>query len=144
MATKVYFSSQTCIWSTPDNLYLDLCKEFKFTLDVCALPENTKCKFFFTPDDDGLLQPWGKNICWCNPPYGRKIGQWCEKAFRESFNGATTVMILPARTGTNWFHNWVLGKAEIRFLKGRLKFGNAKYNAPFDSMIIIYKPNCLT
>ena len=98
-----HFSAQTCIWPTPDSLFEKLDREFRFTLDVCALPENAKCSRFFTPDDDGLLQPW-QGVVWCNPPYGNRINDWCEKAFRESHNGATVVILLPARTDTRWFH----------------------------------------
>ncbi len=133
------FTAQTCVWPTPDALFQSLDDEFGFQLDVCSLKENAKCENFFTPDDDGLLQNW-YGVVWCNPPYGNGIGDWVEKAYRESFNGVTTVMLLPVRTDTKWFHNWVLGKAEIRFIKGRLKFGDAIHNAPFPSMAIIYKP----
>lgn len=139
---NVHFSSQTCIWATPDGVFSDLNSEFGFTLDVCAIAENAKCERFFCPDDDGLLMPWS-GTCWCNPPYGNRIGDWCEKAYREAFNGATTVLLLPARTDTRWFHNWILGKAEIRFIKGRLKFGDAANSAPFPSMIVIYRPENL-
>lgn len=138
MNTSVHFSQQTCVWPTPDRLYSELNKEFGFELDVCCLPQNAKCKNYFTPDDDGLLQNWF-GVVWCNPPYGNAIADWVEKAFRESYNGVTTVMLLPVRSDTKWFHNWVLGKAEIRFIKGRLKFGDAKNSAPFPSMLIIYR-----
>lgn len=137
MDTTVHFSAQTCVWPTPDSLFDKLDAEFGFTLDVCCLPENAKCTKYFTPDDDGLLQNWYGKV-WCNPPYGNRIGDWVEKAFREAHNGVTTVMLLPVRTDTRWFHSWVIGKAEIRFLKGRLKFGNAENSAPFPSMVIIY------
>ncbi len=106
--------------------------------DVCALTCNAKCKNFFTPEIDGLKQSWDGKVCFCNPPYGREIGKWIEKA-ATSF--ATTVMLLPARTDTRWFHEWVLPQAEIHFLKGRLKFGGAKNGAPFPSMIVIFNNN---
>ena len=149
MIDAVHFSSQTCLWSTPQNLFDQLNGEFGFTIDVCANSENAKCPVFFSPDDDGLLQPWhkilngaaggGQNICWMNPPYGNRISDWMEKAYRESFNGVTTVCLLPARTDTRWFHQWILGKAEIRFVKGRLHFNGSKHPAPFPSMIVIYR-----
>lgn len=76
----------------------------------------------------------------CNPPYGRNIGEWCEKAYTESQKpGALVVMLIPSRTDTRWFHDWVYGKAELRFVKGRLKFGDSPYNAPFPSMVAIYR-----
>lgn len=132
------YSSKTDLWSTPQYLFDELNKEFNFTIDVCAIPENAKCQKFYTPDIDGLQQKWN-GICWCNPPYGRSIGKWVKKAYEEYYNGNTIVMLLPARTDTKWFHNYIYGKAEIRFIKGRLKFGNSKNSAPFPSMICIYK-----
>lgn len=139
MKHSVHFSSQTCVWATPEWLFDELNQEFGFTLDVCALPENAKCEQYFTPDDDGLLMPWS-GTAWCNPPYGNRIGDWLHKARLESGNGVTTVFLIPARTDTRWFHGHVLGQAdEIRFIKGRLKFGGAKDSAPFPSMLVIYK-----
>lgn len=138
MKNDLHFSAQTCLWSTPDGLFRELDKEFEFAVDVCALPENAKCPKFFTPEDDGLLQDWF-GVAWCNPPYGNRIGDWVEKAYRESFNGVTTVLLLPVRTDTRWFHSWILGKAEIRFFKGRLKFGGSENAAPFPSMVVIYR-----
>lgn len=138
MDNALHFSAQTCVWSTPDDLFKQIDAEFKFTLDACALPENAKCKRFFSPDDDGLLQPWSGTV-WCNPPYGNRIGDWCQKAYREKFNGVKSVLLLPVRTDTRWFHSWILGKAEVRFIKGRLRFGGSEHNAPFPSMIVIYR-----
>ncbi len=129
------FSSATDLWETPQNLFNELNKEFHFDVDVCALPENAKCRKFYSPEENGLSQKWGGN-CWCNPPYGRKIGEWVKKA---SESNATVVMLLPARTDTKWFHEYILNKAEIRFIKGRLKFGNSKNSAPFPSMIVIFR-----
>lgn len=136
---EVHFSAQTCQWATPDWLFDEMNKEFDFDIDACALPENAKCEKYFTPNDDGLLMPWSGSV-WCNPPYGNRIADWVQKAWRESGNGCTVVCLLPARTDTRWFHNYILGVAEIRFIKGRLKFGGAKNPAPFPSMICIYKP----
>ena len=76
---------------------------------------------------------------WCNPPYGREIGKWVEKAYNESLKGAMVVMLLPARTDTKWFHDYIYGKAEIRFVRGRLKFGDSKNSAPFPSMVVIFR-----
>ena len=135
MNTKAIFSHKTPIWETPQALFDELDREFHFETDVCALPENAKCKRFFTPEMDGLKQEW-TGVCWCNPPYGRVIAGWVKKAAESK---ATTVMLLPNRTEMGWFHEYVLGKAEVRFIRGRLKFGGAKYNAPFGSMIVVFR-----
>ena len=141
MNTEVMFSSATDLWETPQALFDELNAEFHFTLDVCALPENAKCKAYYTPQDNGLVQPWiyTKGAVWCNPPYGREIGKWVEKAYNSAKYGGVIVMLLPARTDTRWFHEYIYNKAEIRFIKGRLKFGGSKNSAPFPSMIVIFK-----
>ena len=136
--SEALYSSQTDMWETPQDLFDDLDREFHFDLDVCAIPENAKCKKFYTPEQDGLSQPWD-GICWCNPPYGRDIGKWVRRALFASVGGATVVMLLPARTDTKWFHDYIYNRAEIRFVKGRLKFGNSKDNAPFPSMIVVFR-----
>ena len=133
----VLFSSKSVVWETPQDLFDKLNAEFHFDLDVCALPENAKCEKYYTPEDDGLSQPWN-GICWCNPPYGRTIGKWVQKAYETFAGGGTVVMLLPARTDTKWFHEYIYNKAEIRFIKGRLKFGNSKNVAPFPSMIVVF------
>ena len=133
----VLFSSKSVVWETPQDLFDKLNAEFHFDLDVCALPENAKCEKYYTPEDDGLSQPWN-GICWCNPPYGRTIGKWVQKAYETFAGGGTVVMLLPARTDTKWFHEYIYNKAEIRFIKGRLKFGNSKNAAPFPSMIVVF------
>lgn len=142
MNTKIMFSSKTDLWETPQDLFDELNEEFHFNLDVCALPENAKCNKFYTPDDDGLIKPW-TGVCWCNPPYGREIGKWIRRAWISSAVGNTVVMLLPARTDTKWFHEYIYNKnrVEVRFLRGRLKFGNAKNSAPFPSMIVIFRSN---
>jgi phage N-6-adenine-methyltransferase len=128
--------SKTVIWATPQELFDSLNEEFKFTLDVCALPENAKCDNYFTPETDGLSQPW-EGVCWMNPPYGREIGKWIKKAYVSSLMGATVVCLVPARTDTAWWNDYVV-KGEIRFLRGRLKFGGSKNSAPFPSAIVIF------
>jgi len=132
------FSSASSEWETPQDLFDRLNNEFGFEVDTCATPENAKCNRFYTPKEDGLLQPW-HGVCWCNPPYGREVGKWVAKAAESAANGATVVMLLPARTDTKWFHEYIYGKAEIRFLKGRLKFGGSKNSAPFPSMVVIFR-----
>ena len=131
------FSSAKCEWSTPQDLFDKINEWYEFNLDVCALPENTKCKDYFTPEIDGLKQDW-KGVCWMNPPYGREIGKWIKKAYDESRKGCTVVCLLPARTDTRWFHDYCV-KGEIEFIKGRLKFGGCKNNAPFPNMIVVFK-----
>lgn len=135
MNTDVMFSSKTDMWETPAAFFRALDAEFHFTLDVCAVPENAKCRAFYTPEQDGLSQKWG-GCCWCNPPYGREIGKWVKKAAEAE---CTVVMLLPARTDTAWFHDYVYGHAEIRFVRGRLKFGDSKNSAPFPSMVAIFR-----
>lgn len=132
------FTSNNECWATPHEFFEKLNKEFHFDTDVCALPENTKCNHYYSPEDDGLRQNWSGS-CWCNPPYGRQIGKWVEKAYMSSKLGATVVMLLPARTDTAWFHDYIYGKAEIRFVRGRLKFVGAKYNAPFPCMVAVFR-----
>lgn len=134
----VMFSSATDLWETPQDFFDKLNDEFCFDLDVCALPENAKCDRYFTPEQDGLRQQWTGTV-WCNPPYGRQIGRWVEKAEKSSEDGTTVVMLLPARTDTKWFHQYIYGKTEIRFIPGRLKFGGSKNSAPFPSMVVIFK-----
>lgn len=139
MNADVMFSSKTDLWATPQDFFDKLDAEFHFNLDVCALPENAKCAAFYTPEMDGLSQPWYGN-CWCNPPYGRQVGRWVAKAAQSAAEGATVVMLLPARTDTAWFHDYIYGRAEVRFVRGRLKFGGSTNSAPFPSMVVIFRP----
>ena len=136
----VHYSSKTNEWSTPQDFFNELNKEFNFTLDPCATSENAKCTKYFTVEDDGLKQDWSKDTVFMNPPYGREIKRWIKKAYEESLKGATVVCLIPSRTDTAYWHNYIFGKADdIRFIKGRLKFGGSKNPAPFPSAIIIYK-----
>jgi len=132
------FSSNDMTWETPQWLFDKLDKEFNFTLDVCALPETAKCKNYYTPQIDGLKQDWEDNICWMNPPYGREVGVWIEKAYKESLKGAIIVCLIPSRTDTKYWHDYCMKANEIRFVKGRLKFGDSKNSAPFPSAIVIF------
>lgn len=140
MNTDVMFSSNSEEWATPQEFFNVLNKEFNFTLDPCANAINHKCDRYFTKQDDGLLQNWGGYTVFCNPPYGRQIGDWVKKAHKESQEPNTTVvMLLPARTDTKYFHNYIYKQHEIRFIRGRLKFGDSKNSAPFPSMIVIMR-----
>lgn len=134
---SVHYKSLTPEWATPPELFRALDNEFHFTMDVCATAQNAKCKRFLSPSDDGLTQPWD-GVCWMNPPYGRQIGRWMEKAVTESWKGITVVCLVPARTDTEWWHQYAM-KGEIRFLRGRVKFGGAKSGAPFPSAVIIFR-----
>lgn len=135
---KSLFSSNKTDWETPQVLFNKLDAVFHFDLDVCATPENAKCKRYFTLEQDGLKQEW-RGVCWMNPPYGREIENWLSKASKASIDGATVVCLLPARTDTQWFHKYCI-PGEIHFLKGRLKFVGAKHSAPFPSMIVVFRP----
>ena len=136
----VHYSSKTNEWSTPQDFFDELDKEFSFTLDPCATDGNAKCDKYFTVDDDGLIQDWSNDIVFMNPPYGREIKHWIKKAYEESLNGATVVCLIPSRTDTTYWHDYIFGKAyDIRFVRGRLKFGGSKNSAPFPSAVIIYK-----
>lgn len=136
---RVLFSSARDDWSTPQPLFDELDLEFRFYMDVCASHENTKCSVYYDRKDDGLMQPWFKTV-WCNPPYGKNIGLWVKKAYETSLQGHTVVMLLPVRTDTRWFHDYILGRAEIRFIRGRLHFGGCANPAPFPSMIVVFRP----
>lgn len=132
---NVLYSSESEVWETPKDLFDKLDTEFHFDIDVCALPFNAKCTTFFTPDQDGLKQKW-EGVCWMNPPYGRTIGAWMSKALEAK---TTVVCLVPARTDTKWWHEYAMKASEIRFVKGRLKFGDSKNSAPFPSAIIVFR-----
>lgn len=136
---NVHFSSESGEWETPQNTFDALNKEFNLKVDVCATSKNKKLPIFFSKEDDGLSQSWKDRRCWMNPPYGREIGKWVEKA---SVGGAKIVVaLLPARTDTRWFHDYIYNnpRVEVRFLRGRLKFGGSKNSVPFPSMVVIFR-----
>ena len=137
---KVLFSSKSMEWETPQEFFDRLDREFHFTLDPCATVETAKCEKFYTKETDGLAQNWGGETVFCNPPYGRAIKDWVKKSYDESRKKKTiVVMLIPARTDTKYFHEYIYGKAEIRFVRGRLKFGGSENSAPFPSMVVIYR-----
>jgi phage N-6-adenine-methyltransferase len=152
------FSSETCEWATPQEIFDQLNAEWNFTLDVCATPDNAKCERYFTKEDDGLSKPWTNERCWMNPPYGRDMGKWVQKAWYESTRGALVVCLVPARTDVKWWHDWAM-RGEIRFFKGRMKFQRsdgrrlahngkavmegrkpAQNTAPFATAFVIFRP----
>ena len=135
-------SSKTDNWATPQDFFDKLNEEFHFTLDPCANEENHKCDLFYTKEQDGLTKDWGGHVVFCNPPYGKEIADWVRYSYEQSQKPNTTVvMLIPARTDTRYFHDYIYGKAEIRFIKGRLKFGDATTAAPFPSMVVVYRKN---
>lgn len=139
MKTEVHFSSKTNEWATPQAFFDQLNSEFNFTLDPSSTKENAKCKKFYTEEDDGLVKSWDNEVVFCNPPYGRGLKDWVKKASES--RGGVVVLLVPARTDTQYFHNYIYKKkgVEIRFLKGRLKFGDSKNSAPFPSMVVIFR-----
>jgi site-specific DNA-methyltransferase (adenine-specific) len=130
-------------WETPPDVFAALNGEFQFTLDPCCTVQTAKCARFFTSDDDGLSQDWGTESVFVNPPYGRELAKWVAKSLQASLNGATVVLLIPARTDTAYFHEHIYGVAEIRFLRGRIYFhrdGVAVDRAPFPSMVVVFRP----
>jgi phage N-6-adenine-methyltransferase len=134
---NIHFSSKTDMWATPQAFFDKYNEIYKFDIDVCAIAENAKCQKYFTPEENGLSQEWTGN-CWMNPPYGREIKKWVKKAYESSLDGATVVCLLPARTDTAWWHDYCIN-GKIEFIRGRLKFGNAKTSAPFPSAVVTFK-----
>lgn len=141
MISEVIYSSRSEDWATPQYLFDALNAEFQFTLDPCANETNHKCKNYYTKTEDGLSKSWQGNTVFCNPPYGKEIVLWVSKCCAESRkHGIVVVMLIPARTDTKWFHKYIYNnpEAEIRFIKGRLKFGESKNYAPFPSMVVVF------
>lgn len=136
---NVHFSSTTPEWYTPIDFFEKLDSEFGFTLDPCSTHENAKCNKHYTKEDNGLAQCWAGEMVFMNPPYGKEIKDWMRKAHESSFDGATVVCLVPARTDTAWWHDYSM-KGEIRFIRGRLKFGGCKNSAPFPCAVVIFRP----
>ena len=139
----VHFSSKRGDWETPFELFSRYNDKYNFSIDVCAHVRNTKCKRYWDISDDGLTQNWEQEVCWMNPPYGREIGKWIEKAYTSTrYHNSVVVGLLPARTDTRWFHNYIWPrKAKVEFLQGRVKFledGEQRHPAPFPSMIVVW------
>jgi len=136
---ETMFSSKSPEWETPQSLFDRLDERWNFTLDPCCTEETAKCKTYFTEADDGLAQDWQGHRVFMNPPYGRGMHVWLEKAYKEGLKKDTMVVCLvPSRTDTRWFHDYCMKAQSIKFVKGRLKFGKATAGAPFPSMIVIF------
>ena len=136
---SVMFSSKSNEWETPQQLFDTLNAEFSFTIDVAATSDNAKCQRYYTKADDALSKDWRGETVFMNPPYGREIGSWVRKAWTEmQKHNITVVMLIPARTDTSYFQDYCL-KGEVRYLRGRLKFSNAKHGAPFPSGVVVFR-----
>lgn len=133
------FSSDRMDWETPAKLFEKLDAEYHFTLDPASDGTNAKCKKYYTAADNGLLQDWGGETVFLNPPYGRALPHWIAKAAHEALKPNTLVLLLiPARTDTRWFHQYLYRRAKLTFLKGRIHFevhGESLQSAPFPSML---------
>ena len=135
---KINFQSDSHDWPTPDALWEPLNREFGFTLDVAADASNAKCGKYFDASTDGLTQQW-EGVCWMNPPFGRQMRRWVIKAWESSRQGATVVCLLPCRTNTNWWHDYVM-KGEVRFIRGCPKFGDAKRGLWLPLAVVVFRP----
>jgi site-specific DNA-methyltransferase (adenine-specific) len=142
---EALFSAKRNDWETPQYLFDELDAEFHFTLDPCADAETAKCSKFYTEEDNGLSQDWTGEVVFCNPPYtNAEQTKWVKKCSDHGKSGGVAVMLIPARTDTKRFHDYIYNKVEVRFIRGRLKFGDSKNSAPFPSMIVVFggdKPN---
>jgi phage N-6-adenine-methyltransferase len=143
---SIHFSSKSIEWSTPQDLFDRLNAEFRFTLDAAANDHNAKCDRFFSIDNDALSQSWDGHTVWLNPPYGRGIGKFIEKAAIEGSNGATVVCLVPARTDTKWWAMFWDHKTHrpkkgcrVRFLPKRIRFQGMNKDAPFPCAIVIFR-----
>lgn len=139
---KSMVSSKTNEWATPQPFFDELNNEFKFTLDPCATHENHKCDKYYTFDDNGLSKDWSNEIAFMNPPYGGHTGEWLRKAWQSSLNGATVVCLIVSSTDRSYWHDYIFPYAsEIRWIRGRLVFGEVESTAPFASALVIFSPN---
>ena len=137
---KVHYMSKSNEWTTPPDLFNKLNLKYNFTLDPCCTKDSALCDKYYTIEDNGLIQDWSEDIVFMNPPYGREIPKWIEKAYKESLKGATIVCLIPARTDTRYWHNFIFPYAsDIKFIKGRLKFGSGNAPAPFPSALVEFK-----
>lgn len=140
MNLDVMFSSKSNEWATPQDLFDKLNNKYHFTLDPCSTIENHKCEKFYTIEDDGLIKDWSNDIVFVNPPYDRELYKWVKKCYEESLKGTKIVLLIPSRTDTKYFHEFLYNKnnVKIEFIKGRLKFGNSHNSAPFPSLLAYF------
>jgi len=136
------FTSLSNEWATPQEFFDKLDTEFHFNLDPCATSKNAKCSRYFTQADDGLARDWDGSRVFVNPPYGHEISKWVRKSWEESQRGCLVVMLIPARTDTRYWHDYVMKADEIRFIRGRLYFnvGERTGRAPFPSAVVVFRP----
>lgn len=130
-------------WATPPEIFAPLHAEFGFTLDPCATAETAKCSTFFTEEDNGLEQPWCGHRVFMNPPYGREIYAWTRKARVEQERGVLVVGLLPASTDLSWWHDDIIGRAEVRYIRGRVRFltgGPYRASGFFASVVVVWRP----
>ncbi len=128
--------SATVEWSTPSWLFRQLDAEFCFTVDVAAAVDNAKCKRFYTKGQDGLAQSWAGERVWCNPPYDhRSLAAFASKAEEEIRNGTLTALLVPVKADQAWWHAFAITH-EVRFIRGRVAFGNAG-TAPMPVCVVI-------
>ena len=125
---SVHFSSARMNWPTPQKFYEELDAEFHFDFDPC--PRN--------PNFDGLAVDWGR-VNFVNPPYGQEIKKWIKKGYEQWRLGKTVVFLIPSRTDTAYWHDYIMQADQIRFIRGRLKFEGAKYSAPFPSCVVVFR-----
>ena len=137
---SIHFRSDRDDWETPADLFAALDAEFGFTVDVCATEKTAKCPRFFTPAENGLAQDWSNETVWMNPPFGHVTKHWMDKARLSSLQGATVVCLVPARTSVLWWHRNVFLAAEVRCLRPRLQFVGAAQKAPFDAVLVVFRP----
>ena len=135
--SRALFTSGRQDWGTPDDIFADLHAEFGFTVDVCAHKDNAKLPRYWSPSENALWQSWKGERCWMNPPYS-EIGRWMSRAFEAWEAGAFVVALVPSRTDTRWWHDYAMKATEIRFVKGRLRFGGSANGAPFPSAVLIF------
>lgn len=132
------FKSGSMEWSTPESLWKPLDDEFHFTCDLAASPANNKCALYWSIQDDALKQSWD-GVCWCNPPYGKDLKQWVKKGYEESLKGATIVMLLPVRTSSEYWWKYIFGHAEVRFIRGNIRFSDAPHGLSTALAIVIWR-----
>lgn len=133
-----WYASSSDEWATPQDFYDRLNDRYHFTLDPCASETNAKCTKYYTKVQDGLIKDWSGEVCWVNPPYGSETKKWVKKCFFESLKGTQIALLIPARTDTSYFHDFILGKARLEFVRGRLHFNDGEQGAPFPSVVAFY------